>query len=378
MVYRLHRQPTSLNFELRGETTGYRNLSSDGTVDIGLVLPTVGRNQLSTMLLTDLVEREIDPVTIHGYTIALPSNLAMPTQQESYFFIPVEISKPSFRSYYPAAGPYAVETVHARFKVNEMVDAVKNKVSLLELLNGFTFTEGSLSDITIRKGSLQTNLPVNGISFQPLIPVVAPAYDNKLAMMAIAMMEKDGNYFLSDVKKIKSQGRATLSAAPNHMQRGLVVRILRFDRPNGADALIGQESVKMSMILSPTNRSDVSSFIEIAPSPSLRKGSLGLTPPRKINGLTPTATYVVLSRVEVNQSNQYKLERVFPQWEVYATDWPSNIELPEMPNIPMPEGKMRWEALFAGQPTRMVNGPLEAGPDTMEKATHVSRTAIDF
>jgi len=374
-------------FELTGETTGYGTIRDDGYLDLGLVLPTFNRQQVATMHINDIFAREADSLTVLGREARIPSNLSVPSQTKTYIF-PIHFAKPGYRLQYPKAGTYMIEGLHARVKISEAVDHIRAGGSLLDLINKFTFTEGGVIKANVQKGGTYAPLPINGFAVRPAASFTAPSFDASLDMFTGVLPKADGQYFLSDLKKLKPGQKVQLSA-PVGATRGLLVHFLRKRPANNGDILVGADGATQSMVLvNPSRGRQNLEFLDIVPAP-VREGKSGLklTPPKKTGKLDGSMTYLLLSKVEVIDNGSYKLEKAAPEWELYGSEWLTNVTLPELPPARPPTdrnaepARMRWEASFVGQMNGAGLTPKNSfapGPEEFEKATHVTRSALDF
>jgi hypothetical protein len=367
------------SIELKGETQGYGRIRNDGWLDLGLVLPTMSRAQLGMIHITDVFAREVDLLSVLGNQQRIPSNLAVPTQTKTYI-LPIQFSKPVYRQYFPTAGSYRVQAVHARVNIADMVGELRRGASILELVNRFSFTEVGIRNVTVKRGSTETAIPVNEIKLAATVDFIAPNFNGEMDLFTIAMARSESSYYVSDMKKLTPGERTKLTAPASPGARGMLMHLLRKRTKDPGDALRGASSATMSLALSAPTPSIALDFLEIVPAPvRASQTKLKLSPPRNYLGLLNSMTYVVLSKVEPIGSDNYKLEKTSPEWELYVNDWTTNVDLPEMPSgLPaMRTGQMRWEASFVGQPNNSEQ-PEPAGPESFEKATHVTRSAVDF
>ncbi len=367
------------SIELKGETQGYGKIRNDGWLDLGLVLPTMSRGQLAAIHITDVFAREIDVLSVLGNQQRIPSNLAVPTQTKTYM-IPLQFSKPLYRQYFPAPGAYRVQAIHARVNIADMVGELRRGASILELVNRFSFTEVGIKNVTVKKGTTETPLPINETKLASTLDFVAPNFDANLDLFTMVMARSESDYFISDIKKLGPGERAKLTAPSGPGSRGLLMHLMRNRTKDPGDALRGASSATMSLAISAPTVGMTPEFLEIVPAPvRASQTRLKLSPPRNFLGLLNSMTYVVLSKVEPIGADNYKLEKTSPEWELYVNDWTTNVDLPEMPSgLPsMKAGQMRWEASFVGQPNES-DRPQAPGPEGFEKATHVTRSAVDF
>lgn len=371
-------------FEVEGETTGYGDIRDDGWLDLGLVLPMFSRQQVATMHLADIFAREADTLSVLGREARIPSNLSVPSQTKTYIF-PIHVSKPGYRLQYSKAGNYMIEGLHARVKISEAVDHIRNGGSLLDLVNKFNFTEGGVIKANVQKNGTYAPLPINGFKVQPAANFTAPDYDPSLDMFTAVLPKNDGQYFLSDLKKLKPKAKVQLSA-PVGTSHGMTVHFLRKHPANNNDILVGADGATQSMVLGNPARGQTLEFLDIVQPPAREgKDGLKLTPPKKIGKIIGSMTYLLLSKVEVIDNGSYKLEKAAPEWELYGSDWLTNVTLPDLPSRLSKEAggttHHRWEATFVGQMNGAELTPARAivpGPDEFEKATHATRSALDF
>lgn len=379
-LFQIRSAPTKASYELKGETLGYEDLSEDGIVDVGLVMPSFDRRAMTTFKLTDIVSLQTDNLSVIGRQYKIPSNLAIPTQTESYI-LPLTLSKPTYRMYFPAQGTYGVSVVHARFTVDDIASGVQGNKPILDMLNKFNFTEGSTRVLDIKKASTPLNFPIADNKFQPIFNVTAPNFGDELNMLAFAVPESNGWYSISDVKAVEANQKVSLMAPHNGLGKGLVIGMLRRPPPH-SNPTIGAQNVTFSAVIRQASQTRAMNFLELVAPPVQHPSELNLQAPRKLSGVTPTLTYAVMSKVEVLDNGPLKVEKITPQWELYShsngNDWATDLNLPQLPTaLPQTPGQMRWEAMFLGQAGKD-RVAAAVGPEALEKATHVTRTAVDF
>lgn len=380
LVLTIRRRPAAdSTFELAGETTGYGQIRDDGWLDVALVMPAFSRGQVATMHVTDIFSKEFDVLSVLDRQQRIPANLSVPTQTKTYIF-PIRLSKPQYRLQFNGGGSRLVEGLHARVKISEAVDHIRNGGGILDLVNKFKFTEGGIVKANVQKGGSRADLPVNGFAIKPSAVFTAPNFDPNLDMFSLVFPKTEGPYVISDIKKLKPNARVELST-PVGASQGMIAHLLRKRPANNGDILTGPEGATQSMILVSSSRAQPLEFLDIV-APPARQGKTGLTltPPSRPAKIAGAMTYLLLSKVEVIDNGSYKLEKTAPEWELYGNDWMTNVSLPELPPLDRGEGtapQMRWEASFAGQ--MGASGRESApGPEEFEKATHVTRSALDF
>ena len=376
--------PASGRFELRGQTTSFSGMSSSqGYGHVGLIYPAVSRSKAASFQIANLVSPVSDTISIIGKKVEVPSNLTFPSQTVTYI-LPIHLDKPDYRFYLPETGNWKMVASHLRFPVQQVVDEIRSGKTFFDVLNLFEVVETSVKNVSVGRGSTSRNLPVNEVGFDHTIPVIAPSFDTHYNMLAFSMAESGGLFYMTDLKRVQPHGHLRLNTVSGN-SRGLVVSVLtRADQKISADFMVmrpttGAQIEEGSAVILPANRSQAFEFLPIVRPPQLRGKTLILAPPaHSVAGIEPTLTYATLSKVEIIQTSKLKLEKKTPQWELYANDWVSSLELPDMPVTRHADfsAPMRWEALFGGEPTGAPKAAV--GPETLEKVSHVTRSAVDL
>lgn len=358
--------------ELRGEAMSFPDLSQDGYADVGVVLPTFARADMPNIGLSSVLNSDMDPITVLGQTYQVPANLSIPTQQENYI-LPITLTKPTFRLQFDLPGTYKVSVVHARFKLSEVANDLQHGTPFTQLINKFTFVEGSTKSVIVKPGLTNTTIPVNANRYTPSINVAAPSYDSRLTMVSMAVANVNDVFMVTDLKRIEPSGSGTLVAPKG--ASAWVISMLRDTRA----AQTGPTPDTFTTTITPASQSQKIEFLDNVAAPALVAKSLVLHPPRELPSVTPVMTRVLLSKVELINGGNYKLEKKSPQWELYANGWSHALELPDFPGgASLPTKSIRWEAAFAGQSGSTNGVLLTPGPSAFEKVTHVTRSAVDF
>jgi hypothetical protein len=365
---------TPKRLEFTGETQGFGTLTKDGFLDAGLVFPMITRSQLASVQVANLISQETDTISVFGQHLEVPSNVTLPKQTETYV-LPITLNKPKFRTYVGEEGTHTFVATHARFPFREMVDASRNGKSLFDLINRFEFRQAGFVDATLTTESTKGDIPVNQVTFSPKLPITAPSYSAPYTMLALVLPEKDAKYFVSDIKNVASGATMTLRA-PEQMGQGLLVSVLK-DMSGDGGSTVGAAAESMSISIAPTNQSQAIDFLKTPKAPEVRATSLVLDPPASVNGVNASLTYAVLNKIDLIDVGQIKLEKKSAQWELYSESWAQALDLPELPVVgPQPRGAFRWEVTFAGE--KSANAPVALGPAALEKASHVTRSAVDL
>jgi hypothetical protein len=364
-------------YELKGKTTGFSDLSKDGMADVGLVLPAFQRAQLSLLRLSGVISPDMDTLDILGTSVDIPSNISIPKQREDYIF-PATLDKPQYRLYFDELVTWPIVAAHARFSFEDVVDSLHNGQAFIDVLNKISFTGASVKEVALKGSSTGFDLPVNEVQFQPLLKVQAPAFGPDFAMLAMPMVEQNGYYYPSDIKKFVSGERLDLST-PKMPFNGLLVSIIRSaEAPD-----VGADSEQLSAAVVPMAQNPTIAFLPVPKNPQFRSGTLVLNPPASVvPGIAPSLTYAILNKVEAIQKGSLQLEKKHPEWELYAEAWVKEFNLPQLPasfedsSVSKKAEKHRWEVIFGGQAA--ASGQLEPGPAAFEKVSHVSRSAVDL
>jgi hypothetical protein len=372
---RLSKAVSDQSHELKGIVGGYGNLPNDGWMDVGFVIPAIHRSQLNFFQAAALVSPEVDRFTVFGQSIEVPSNLTIPRQRETYV-IPLTFEKPTYRIYLPETGTIPVTATHVKFPFREVADALRGGTPLIQLINKFQFLQTSIRNVAVGSGSTSQDLIVNEIKFDGQAPVKAPRYAPELTMISISLAETGNHYYITDAKKIEPGQQVSLVNPRSAAGRGVVVSVLGKFEDRTLTTTNGESTDTFTAVTTPWARSQNIEFLAIPKAPEPRNKTLVLHPPRTVLGVTPALTYAVLSKVEVLDKGTFKLEKKFPQWELYASDWASSLDLPDFPSTNAPQGKQRWEVSFAGQ-SDGTGKPLP-GPDALEKVSHVTRSVVDL
>jgi hypothetical protein len=380
--------PSNSRYELHGKTTNFSGMdSSYGYGHVGLIYPAVSRSKAATFQLSNVISPISDTISIMGKHVEVPSNLTFPSQTVTYI-LPIHLDKPDYRFYLPESRNWKMVASHLKFPVQKVVDEIRGGKSIFDVLNDFELVEASVKDVNVGRGSTSRSLPVNEIDFGHSVSLTAPGFDSHFNMLTFSMAENSGLFYMTDLKRLMPHGKMRLNTVSNNT-RGILISVLtRADQKISADFAMmrpttGAQIEEASVVITPANRSQAFEFLPIVRPPQLRGKTLVLAPPaHSVSGIDATLTYAALSKVEIAGSGKLKLEKKTPQWELYATDWASSLELPDMPvtrrHLDMTDysAPMRWEALFGGQPTGAPKAAV--GPDTLEKVSHVTRSAVDL
>ena len=102
-----------------------------------------------------------------------------------------------------------------------------------------------------------------------------------------------------------------------------------------------------------------------------------ITKPSNTNpSINETGTYAVISSTNTLRSDLGESQVVLArEWEIYASKWVENIKLPMLSLKEDTRMSRRFEIAFIGSTNTRT---AEFGSAMIEKATHVTRSAIDY
>lgn len=336
-------------------------------MDVGVVFPTLRRDQLASLQVTDLISPEIDTMTIMGQSIDIPSNISIPKQDEHYYFT-LTFEKPIFRTYVKEQRTWKMVAMHARFPFETTVDDLRAGKSFFDVLNNFEFTSATINDVILASPSTSKDMSVTDIKFNAKLDVAAPRFASKYTMLAVSVADSGGLLYPTDVKKL-GPGEVRRLVAPNGVAGYLVGALRETNAPTS-----GPAADSLSVVIAPNNATTKFEFLDLPGVPKAKGSTLVLDPPKaSVATVTPVATYATLNKVDKITVGKTTLETKLPVWDVYSNGWTASMELPDFSTTLT--GKHRWEVLFGGAP----NGTtVQLGPNMVEGLTHISKSAADL
>lgn len=360
------------NLELSGTTSGFNVVDKDGLVDFGLLIQGLSRQDLFNFNLGMVISPEIDIISILGQKLELPSNITLPKQKESYV-LPITLDKPNYRMYFPSTGKKMVFAGRGQFPLKKVVDDLRAGKKFIELINYFTIGGGSLKSVEITGPKNTANLPVNELVFNQKMPFKSPVFDSDQVMVSLAMSEFQGSLFPTDVKQVESNQTMDLTTAVGGTPLLLTVLKKKSELHSGAGSdrlsatimnlTSGAEPQALPLMKDP----QIVSFTEIKADPVTT-----------IAGVTPVASYAVLSTVEeISTGGNATMEVLNHLWEVYDPEWSTEFHLPTWPNDKPISGKKRWEVSRIGSGINP-GKKLDLGPSMFDYSTHATHASADF
>lgn len=369
-----------------GTTSGFGKIKSDGNLHFGLVLPGLSREDLLHFDPTLFVSPYNDTLRIGFKSLDIPSNITIPSQTVTYV-LPLTISKPDYRSYFRKQGTYQLTAIHGQFPTQAVVKRLQDGGSVFDVINSFTFLERGAREVTPTSDGAPFDLPVNGETFDSTITVQAPKLTALQYNFAVALTQKDGLLYPTDIKRLNSEERKTLKTTSDTSEKFVLSALVNGDAagfqfkdlslsPLNLSALSKERAASadfsnFSVILKSAGDTSGLNFIPIVSPPKVLPNQLLLTPPEAPQGVQPLATYLILSELQPAGDSETVMQRT-RLWDVFAPGWVDKINLPRVVWKRESGKSYQWEVLFLGAQGAVTSGGL------FENVTHVSRSAVSI
>lgn len=377
--------------EISGKMTDFGSLKTDGQVDVGVFVPTVPQKQLIYFDIGSMVSPENDKIKIVGQEVAIPSNLVLPKQTESYI-VPITLDKQNFRMYVRKPGPYKFLALHAQFPLKRVVDDARAGVPPYDLINHGKLISTGVADLDVKGNVSGLSVPVNKMMFTNDVNVKAPALASDDVVMSVAFSQLDsGELIPSDVKRLRN-GQTQILKAPVTKSGAQVMTAWMKEKAGNAFNIaksfepLDMENLPVDLIYnlftdaSPqkakVDYSQVSiamhdadgvppQFLDLIAPPSVSGTTIKLSPPGEMKGTASNRTLVIYSAIKVIVNDKIKSEQRTRLWELSVPGWVNEVALPNMtlPTSPVAD-HYRWEVMYLG------------GSD--DAVTHVTRNATDI
>lgn len=376
----LKQKPTAQTFSLRpmsdgkvsqltGKTLGHAVKNNDDFVDFGLVIPAVERAGFLNLDISDFIGTDTDTVSVAGKSFALPSNITLPRQEETYF-IPISLDKPDYRLNFFSSGVKTVFAARGRFSLDEMINAYQSGKPMFELANSFAMLGGVVEEITLKGTKTVSNLNTAKLTFQTNVNVIGPRMRTDEMTMAVPMTAYKNTFYPTDVKNLQEGKTQKLSTNSNS---GALLTLLK----KSSEAQPKNMVDRMSLSFQNLKSGMTPTLLPLLANPTL-KSSFEVSIPTIANlkGLHEGASYAVLSRVKSVTVGKSKIPVLSSMWEVFSPEWESQIVIPQWPGEKAPAGDLRWQVTLTASPQSLTN--VDLGPKWLEAATHATRSSIDF
>jgi hypothetical protein len=379
-----HQEPQT-TMEVKGTTTDYGRLVKDGKVDFGLVIPAIRRQDMLSFDVSTIVSPQNDTISIIGNDVNIPSNVTLPDQTETYIF-PIELNKPDYRVYLRTPGQYEMAVTHGQFPLQRVVDDIRGGKSFLDVINYFDFKESGTKSVNVQGNMAGVDLSVSQTKFTGTIALKAPAFDNSLVMMSLGLIENNGLFLPTDVKRLtpnQSMNLKSVTGASNVSALSLLMEnannILAAPLKTMQDwfspitSTIPKDAApptsfnRLSFALTPAGNGAAPQFLPLIAAPTLNGQVLKFDMPQAPAGVNPLGMYITLSEIETIG----KIERRTRMWEIMSEAWVGQFELPKIDIARRADRKYRWEVLFMGssQPAAHVD---------LNTVTHATRNTLDL
>ncbi len=353
--------------QLSGITSGHPIKNRDGFIDFSLVMSAMTRQDLLNFQVQKVVSRIYDTITVVGQDINIPANVSIPRQTESYF-IGITLDKPQYRLFFNDKGVQRVFAARGRFPFKQVVDGFRSNKEVFDMINFFTLTGGSIRDVNLTGDSNKLDIPVMDLTFADKKTFKAPQLDSSETMVALTVSDQNGYLIPTDVKRLNSNESVNLTVWNEHpvYLAQVIKNKNEFDTSKpGAD--------RLSAILLPFDEHVTSNYLPLISFPA-NKGHNLFAIPQVNSDIHKLATYGLISDVKVEKDGGDIKKTADPEWEVYAPDWVSEIQLPEWAwNKSAPA--TRFEVSLVGSTS---SDTIPLGPQMMEKATHVTRSSVEY
>lgn len=413
-TYQLHRGDARNPIQVKGDSVSFPNIKKDGKVDFALVFPAFRRRQLVQFDVNSMISPEFDEIEVISQKVAIPSNLTLPQQQESYI-LPVTFNKPTYRVFVNQPGNYRITATHGQFPLKQVVNDIQNGKSFFDVINYFRFIGGGQRDVTVNSPVSDQNIPVNQISYSQSLTVQAPTIPQNLVMVSFSLISQGGLMFPADIKKVESNSTQTL-LVPTQADKHYIVSVLTHKQEgkpktdpgneDGNDGDIEASWAKLNKALAVLMQSfqleendpiadrpeekisgaislalqesteTTPQFLNLIDAPKMISNThLSMTAPAPVTGVTPVATYVTLSEIDHVKMGDKEIERRFRIWEGFQTTWANEFIAPASAIDIRPGKKYRWEVLYLGKNENHSRTDSNYFLDTV---THVTRNSLDF
>lgn len=375
LTIQMHRASSATKHTVQGRATGLPVEDFDNYADFGLVMPALSKNDILDFDMNTIISAQSDHFSTLTQDMAVPSNISLPTQQESYSWFTATLDKPQYHISVDQEGPTPLYVIKGRFDFEPVADALTSGSSFFDVINSFTITGGALHQVNIHGPVTEADLSTDELSFTDSRATKAPAIKADETYLAVATVAKDGYLIPTDIKNIAKNKTATLALLPNTDSQLLAVVKKTADLGAGLHAKVSANP--MSAALLPFTDGTAPQLLPLIDAPKLSaSGDLTLPKVSGLPGVEPIATYSVLSQIQESRDQDDKLIQTSTRlWEVYAPQWVSQIKMPVWPNDTVVNGKKRWQVSFVGGQ----NASQEAmGPAIIDNATHVTNSSLDF
>jgi hypothetical protein len=368
--FQLRKATKEPSLELNGVTNGHEVKNSDGQADFGLVISALTRNDVLAFDLNKVISNKMDIIKVMGQELPVPSNVTLPKQRENYI-LPITIDKPGYRLYFGEKGTQRVFAAKARFPFKKVVNELRANKKFYELINEFDLLGGIVRDVSISATKTRLDLDVAELSFTETRSIKAPDVSNNEVLISLATADMNGWLVPTDVKRLTSNETRKMSVLTG--QTPYSVSVLK-----RADEFEGSEGTdRLSAVILPFKNGVNPQFLDLIRNPRVASnGEVQIQKPKPVLNVNELATYAIYSDVrEIPAGGDVKIPFLVRLWEVYAPEWVDTLSMPVWPEGTPEPAKKRWEVTYIGSQTR---NSAELGQPTIDAATHVTHSSVDF
>lgn len=354
--------------QLGGVTSGHPIRNKDGLIDFTLVMSAMTRQDLLNFQIQKVISPLNDKLTIVGQEIELPANVSLPKQSENYF-IGLTIEKPAYRLFFGDQGVQRVFAARGRFPFKTVVDGLRGDQEIFELINYFSITGGSIRDVNLTSEKNKLDIPVMDITFSQKKPFKAPKLEKSQVMVAVTVADNGGFLIPTDVKRLTSEQAVNLAVWGENP--AFIAQVIK-NKTEFDPAKPGID--RLSAILLPFDEKVTSEYLPLITNPATKANNVFVVPQVE-SSLNKLATYGLISDVKVEKGTDGILKKTpTAVWEVYAPSWVTEIQLPDW-KWSKTAPATRFEVSLVGSTS---SDTIPLGPQMMEKATHVTRSSVDY
>lgn len=373
---------------IKGQVTNLPVVNSDKNIDFALVIPTISKVDLLNFDIGAVISPYTDIISIIGIDSALPSNVSLPTQKESYF-LPITLSKPEHRVYATTYGPKTYFAMAGKFPFKTVIGELQAGKKFYDIINNFSFVTGGLREITIASPTSELNIPGNEINFANQVQVKGSAVQADEVIMALAMNDLSGRFVPSDVKRLTPAQDMKLNVMAG--QPTYVVSFLR--KQADFDPATADQADRSSASMLKYTQDMTTSVLPLMAAPIISEDGgaykivipAGSTLGVDSETINPLAVSASISDIKTVQDGDLKVEIMNRRWEILGSSWPAEINLPAWPlqitdeadaNTPdTAASKRKFDVNLIGSQT---TSQADLGDDLIKAATHVTHSAARY
>lgn len=396
--------------EVGGDMTAYPGSLGGSKVRFAVFAPYLTEEKLFRTEINDIMGSRMEPMSVMGKTVYVPTNFVLPKQTVRYGFIPIKLNKPNFSMRVGAPNNYHFLGLTGEIPIDALLAMPDGTIGSLQGAPSIDFNTAKIDgagflrnqNVTAAKSGLKVNL-----SNEKLLPcfkasssgspsghdvfALSLGYDNQAA---------SSPFFPAGIKTLENKTVDVNCAASSTSPTTLMFLAAKYDKQNGSYVMDPGVSVILARDLSKsTQTAEVKANnyynipqIQIDPSGK----AITLTRPETAKAPQAQALYTVLASVRKSVQGSMTVEETRPQWVVFSPGTVSNVQLPELPQemdlptqYPWDQGapgsriSKRWEAVWLGSdPSQIYSQERmrseEMGYKMFEIMTHASRNGKDF